>query len=709
MHYGKVNILSFFNLVEPEQAVSAAAAKRIPLKGLCKICGRPIKASHRVKSNFICHVRRAHPEAYAEYEMLLGRSRSATFSVASLDEGNGMVGTIDYSEPPSADVSMHTAAPSMVPLLPLRIPQVSDNKQMPEALFPASVAPLPALTQPSLSATSTLPQPQIPPTLSTALLLPQPSTPLPVATSTPSNKLAIKAETLSGPADSDGDLAAATSAGNANGPVGVSTQLFRAEQKTFEKTLVEFLAAYSLPISVVETPQFKNLVSAAKSCFVHVPSVKGICEKMKVEASDCKASIKEILATVKHFYLSEETRSCHGRTYVCLSVHYIHKWAPRRLRVFCKKVECFGGGVYQLDTLAVFRSEFGDLPHNDVFCNLSGKLSLPGFKSCINLENECFGWTEIEGKYWSCFTYELGNSIVCSLLHSSQTQLLTVLRKCSKILAMMRVGETSSWYEQVNSLTQLLEVDGSGDAVEVLDKDSLTQSEQTELRRFLDAVKPMRDVVKHFQRAGATTSTSSLVVPYRRLLMQTYAESPVSDDQSFVHVLSQQFLQKTEFVESGNKRPTIYTTATSLDPRFKLQWCDDAYFDMYKEHLLALAKAKPAQKAESAGAPSSNATLSVFAKILKQTSQSNEDLVVNSEVMRYLQEPIVSEESDVLTYWQQNQQHLPTLSALAQRYLAIPTSSADLELSLSACLKDSVEVELAENMMMLQSKSKLDL
>lgn len=90
----KTKILDYYTLMDTGNPdLSYGAIQRIPIRGACKICFKPIRGSHRVKSNFICHLKRCHPEAFDEFEILSGR-KSAMLSISSLDDPVGAVAAI---------------------------------------------------------------------------------------------------------------------------------------------------------------------------------------------------------------------------------------------------------------------------------------------------------------------------------------------------------------------------------------------------------------------------------------------------------------------------------------------------------------------------------------------------------------------------------------------------------------------------------------
>jgi predicted alpha/beta hydrolase len=58
-------------------------------------------------------------------------------------------------------------------------------------------------------------------------------------------------------------------------------------------------------------------------------------------------------------------------------------------------------------------------------------------------------------------------------------------------------------------------------------------------------------------------------------------------------------------------------------------------------------------------------------------SQSNYD--TKPEWKRWMKEPTVSRDTDILKYWQSKQFQYPIIACIAKDHLAVPATSADLE------------------------------
>ncbi|KAI2661217.1 Zinc finger BED domain-containing protein 4 [Labeo rohita] len=122
-----------------------------------------------------------------------------------------------------------------------------------------------------------------------------------------------------------------------------------------------------------------------------------------------------------------------------------------------------------------------------------------------------------------------------------------------------------------------------------------------------------------------------------------------------------------------------FQVAATLDPRFKLDWCIGEEQVIIKNLLNA--------KVESAS-PKGNATMKcsaqpkkrpkLFSYMESQSSAMPADTAPH-EVPVYFSTPCLTEDTDPLVYWKENQSRFPTLAQRACKYLAIPASSAPVE------------------------------
>ena len=453
---------------------------------------------------------------------------------------------------------------------------------------------------------------------------------------------------------------------------------------------IYYVSGNALPLEVVESLTFKNLVAAIRESHVCPLNMVGdIRNLIRSRSLERKQTVKDKLKCMTSFCLSEELCKplINGKHYATLSVHYIQDWTYNHFLVLSKEINAREDSVEHeaVTTFTQVYAEFQPSALECIICNLSQEQALPGFGSMtkIPVPSPYNGATA----YNNAFINEVGNAIILSLQDPSQNRAMQLVNKASNLLLnkganwQCNVNQATQWFEQL----KLLEVvfARSEEARNELNADEclLDAAEMIELRKVLDVLKPFQDVMDRFITAPDNVCMGSLVVPYRKLLIQTLTELEAKhSDSTFLQCLQSMFIQRTEFVEEKSVRATIYTTSTTLDPRFKLRWCDDTDYDMYKDHLILLAKNTMQLKSEPKELTNPNGlSTSVFAKILKRPLESSEDAVVATEVLRYLREPIITEDSDVLNYWKQNELNFPSLSMLARKYLAIPTSAADLK------------------------------
>lgn len=447
-----------------------------------------------------------------------------------------------------------------------------------------------------------------------------------------------------------------------------------------------------VPLETFESASFKKLVNVIRNVSrCSLPSADDLGEQLHQLATHQKDAIKEQLKLVNNFCLAEEIRQPwhDGKCYAIISMHYIKDWSYRHRMLLCKQTSSTQE-TFKLNTMESFQLEYGDFESSvieKIICNLSERQSLPGFLDGSAPITRIIG--QEKQRYNNSFTNELGNAVVRALADTSQTHIALLFKKAAKLLTAKAFdGAYDSsvaleWFEQMKLLKLVVmnseELERETENVELKDL-LLNSSEVQALSTILQMLESFREVVEHFRFAGAKTCTASLAVPYHRLLLQTLTELRAQHpNHSFLECLSRYFIDCTDFVEGRSSDPTIYTTATTLDPRFKLRWCDDTDYELYKNHIADLARRVVECKTEPTTLAVNGTASSIFAKILKQPSESHEDAAIATEVLRYLREPIIAEDRDVLDYWKQNEANFPNLSVLASKYLAIPTSSADIK------------------------------
>jgi hypothetical protein len=122
-----------------------------------------------------------------------------------------------------------------------------------------------------------------------------------------------------------------------------------------------------------------------------------------------------------------------------------------------------------------------------------------------------------------------------------------------------------------------------------------------------------------------------------------------------------------------------YKLATTLDPRFKLDWCQhDESRDVRELLISQVVRLSPTTQTEDNAPIHKRSRLMKFMASRAPPSATTQSLP-NMEITDYFSQPPLPEHSKPLDFWNENMFRYSILSKLAAKYLSIPASSASVE------------------------------
>ena len=389
------------------------------------------------------------------------------------------------------------------------------------------------------------------------------------------------------------------------------------------------------------------------------------------------------------------------RSFVGITGHFFSGFALQTVMVACKR---FHGshtadGIHQVfeETLASYTIQ-GKISAvvTDNASNMVRAFSFPGLEN-IN-EPELPDPDEVDGEMLQPtgddlddFTYERLSCFIHTLQLTVKDglkdvgKLRSVIAKVAALVAHVRRSCNASevldgclklqpanqtrWNSQLKMLRSLLRIPQAN--IDQLDfPGKLTTYETKLVRELCDILTPLETATDMVQ--GDHIVTSSLVsVCIRGLraelnrLQEVYNCKLVTSLQASL----ERRLAPYEDME-------VYQLATTLDPRFKLNWCDE-------REGAALVTPPPAAVAPPASTSADGTESPPYkrCRLLSFLANANTAaaLPADVEVSEYLPLPALANDSDPLTFWKDNRMRFPKLSKLACKYLALPGSSAPVE------------------------------
>ena len=340
-------------------------------------------------------------------------------------------------------------------------------------------------------------------------------------------------------------------------------------------------------------------------------------------------------------------------------------------------------------------------------------VSLPGFATSADDEDLMIDESEemedddseLEGAFTnlnlgleriSCFAHTLQLCVRDGL--KSAASVTTVLSKAARVVTHIKkskaatekmeevLGKTliskneTQWNSQLKMVRRLLEVDL--DKVSARTDLRFSSYEKAVLTEFVEVMEPFEEATNILQ--GDNYVSISLALPCVRGILKHLGDMKVRYCTQVVRGLQESVVKRLGDIEGDS----LYITATALDPRFKLSWCEADKVDECKQKMVEAVVSVSPNGEDSAGelsssqappalTPSPFKKSKLFAFMATATSVPKKKKTCAEEVEAYLREDV--DQVDPLDFWRQNASLYPGLALLAKRLLAIPATSAPIE------------------------------
>lgn len=471
-----------------------------------------------------------------------------------------------------------------------------------------------------------------------------------------------------------------------------------------------------MPIDLVDNPRFTRFIRTVNAGY-QLPSKAEIQHALNSKAVERTSRVSDLLRAATSVALSQELLDTAepGVKLAIFSAHYVVNWTYKHVVLSCHNVTT----QVVSDKMAwneLKMSCLSSKPIEDVLLtvnNLMEEHHLPGFLSSAAPSTPLHEIPTGHSSYGSLLDRAVTSAVSkCGAVHDA-------IKRASSLITTAGVEwslnvfrpSRKPWFEQLRLIDMVLHMDDSTKEriLESSEHKLLSKDELSLLSSVIEVLRPFQEVAERLRSTNSVTC--SLAFASIKLLKAALRDF----DQAYpglelVTELTKEFQVMTQTIDNGESN--AYTIATILDPRFKLQWCESENLNHFKKCFIEAAKSVRTPKLEANEIEIKCAPFQsggFFTRILKQQPESVQAGTITSEVLRYLDEPLVLEDCDIMSYWQANEPNFPHLSQLALCYLATPTSPSDVCKLFS--LKDRIRTinsttisgDVLKNVMELQS------
>ncbi|KAG0699580.1 Zinc finger BED domain-containing protein 4 [Chionoecetes opilio] len=494
---------------------------------------------------------------------------------------------------------------------------------------------------------------------------------------------------------------------NSSGGGGTKWESNDLRQKELTDCIVAFIAHDLLPVSLVDSEQFRTLMAAAQPMF-RLPSRQQLSGVLLPRHSARVHTCLNIqLQQVHSLCLTVTLWSSKGRrSLIGVTSHFILDHTLRSVMLACRRLKHSHTShtISELYQATVDRYDVASKVTAIVTDNAEWNVGTNAFPveqpedddddddDCV--DDDCDSLPPDDTTKFECLPPNrsacFGHSLQLVVKDGieQEGQIKHILAKVSKLVSFCRkstvaaqilsndlklqMATCTSWTSQLLLMRSVLEV-----APEVWHKldtpHTLRQHELNTIKDLCDIFEPFEYVANQLQ--GQNTVTSSLVVICVRGLRAALAGLREVHTHKLVSVLQSSTdtrLSKFESMEA-------FRLAATLDPRYKLDWCHDSEVQDMRD-LLTL-KYNNARSLQPAARDASPAGLPPMKrnKFFALVNRSSAPRPAPSEVSLYLTQPCLQEDCDPLGYWKAKQPEFPVLTRLAAKYLAMPATSAPVD------------------------------
>lgn len=487
------------------------------------------------------------------------------------------------------------------------------------------------------------------------------------------------------------------------------------KQKSITDALVLFVADDLMPLSVVDSDRFRELLRTLDPRYT-VPSRKHLSDNLlKDTCKDINDSVISKLRQAQNVCLTIDLWSNRQmRGFIGITAHFILDWTMQSAMLACKR---FKGrhtaeNILQQyeETVASFdvAQKTTDVV-TDNASNMTKAFSLPGYEADVS---DSEGETDDEDsltedlavasdvcdflpEHHPCFAHTLNLVVKDGLKNAGQ--LSKVIQKASKVVSYVRksihateylenegelklqAANATRWNSELRMIRSVLRV--PHEKLADLNTVTLTQHDRNILKDLIVILAPFEEATNSVQ--GQNIVTSSMVVPCVRGLKLHLRDMTSRYNNKLVETLR----------ASVDKRLTVFeereafVIASCLDPRFKLDWCaTPEECSSQRRNLLFTALADVSTRIVANDAedvpqepPRKRSKLFSFMDSRVQAVTPVNNSSVEIEIQDYLSQPCLPEECDPLEYWKVQESVFPTLAKLARHYLGITATSAPVE------------------------------